>query len=279
MDLSRRLVSSVCALLLSASPAAAQNTVPAAESSSRSSARRTLLAVFAHPDDEATVSPVLAKYAAEGVAVHLAIATDGRLGVTQHAGIPAGDALARVRSEELTCAAQQLGIQPPITFGLQDQLKMGEGFGAFQEQLRSLRDNVTRLFTTLKPDVILTWNASGWTGHPDHRLVGSIVTEVFASQAWEKPAQLYYAAIPTGSLPPGAPVQLATVDPRYLTVRIAVSEADYEKAKASWLCHKSQYTPETIEGMHQMIKGSLKGTTYFQPFGVVAKEPSTLFQP
>jgi len=276
MHLPRRLVSSVCALLC-ASAAAAQNTAPAAKP--ESGARRVLLAVFAHPDDEATVSPVLAKYAAEGVTVYLAVATDGRLGVTPHAGIAAGDSLARVRSEELICAAEKLGIQPPLTFGLQDQLKMGEGFAAFQEQLRSLRDNVTRLFTTLKPDVILTWNASGWTGHPDHRLVGSVVTEVFVSGAWEKPAQLYYAAIPTGSLPAGAPIQLATVDPRYLTVRIPVSEADYEKAKASWLCHKSQYTPETIEGMHQMIKGSLKGTTYFQPLGVVAKEPSTLFQP
>ena len=277
MHLPRRLVASVCALLLCASAAAAQNTAPAAKP--ESGARPILLAVFAHPDDEATVSPVLAKYAAEGVTVYLAVATDGRLGVTPHAGIAPGDSLARVRSEELICAAEKLGIQPPITFGLQDQLKMGEGFAAFQEQLRSLRDNVTRLFTTLKPDVILTWNASGWTGHPDHRLVGSVVTEVFVSGAWEKPAQLYYAAIPTGSLPAGAPIQLATVDPRYLTVRIPVSEADYEKAKASWLCHKSQYTPETIEGMHRMIKGSLKGTTYFQPLGVVAKEPSTLFQP
>jgi LmbE family N-acetylglucosaminyl deacetylase len=277
MDLSLRLISSACALLLSASVAAAQNTPQPARPAS--GAPRILLAVFAHPDDEATVSPVLAKYAAEGATVYLAVATDGRLGVTSHAGIAAGDSLARVRSEELICAAEKLGVQPPITFGLQDQLKMGEGFGAFQEQLRSLRDNVTRLFTTLQPDVILTWNASGWTGHPDHRLVGSVVTEVFASRAWEKPAQLYYAAVPTGSLPSGAPMQLATVDPRYLTVRIAVSEADYEKAKASWLCHKSQYTPETIEGMHQMIKGSLKGTTYFQPFSAGARETSSLFQP
>jgi LmbE family N-acetylglucosaminyl deacetylase len=279
MHLSRRLVSVVCAVLLSASSATSQNTAPAAESGATSGARRTLLAVFAHPDDESTVSPVLAKYAAEGVTVHLAIATDGRLGVTQHAGIPAGEGLASVRSEELKCAAQQLGIQPPITFGLQDQLKMGEGFGAFLEQLRSLRDHVTKLFATLKPDVILTWNASGWTGHPDHRLVGSVVTEVFVSQAWEKPAQLYYAAIPTGSLPESPPIQLATVDPRYLTVKIPVSEADYAKAKASWLCHKSQYTPETIEGMHQMIKGSLKGTTYFQPFAAVPKEQTSLFHP
>jgi LmbE family N-acetylglucosaminyl deacetylase len=53
-----------------------------------------LLAIFSHPDDEATVSPVLAKYAAEGVTVYLAIATDGRYGVTDHAKIPAGDSLA-----------------------------------------------------------------------------------------------------------------------------------------------------------------------------------------
>jgi len=277
MHLPRRLVSAVCALLLFASAAAAQTTGPPANPAS--GARRTLLAVFAHPDDEATVSPVLAKYAAEGVTVHLAVATDGRLGVTPHAGIPAGDSLASVRSGELTCAAEKLGIQPPISFGLHDQLKMGEGLAAVQEQLRSLRDQVTKLITTLQPDVILTWNASGWTGHPDHRLLGAIVTEVFASRAWEKPAQLYYAAIPTGSLPAGAPLQLATVDARYLTVKVPVSEGDYARAKASWLCHKSQYTPETIEGMHQMLKASLKGTTYFQPFGGVTTEASSLFHP
>ena len=44
----------------------------------------------------------------------------------QHAGIPAGDALAEVRTKELQCAAEKLGIQPPIQFGLQDQMKMGK---------------------------------------------------------------------------------------------------------------------------------------------------------
>lgn len=278
MHLPRRLVYSMCALLLSASSSAAQNTPPAAAPGPQPGAGRTLLAVFAHPDDESTVSPVLAKYAAEGVTVYLAIATDGRLGVTQHAAIPAGDSLAAARSEELKCAAQKLGIQPPIVFGLHDQLKMGEGFAAMQEQLRSLRDQVTKLFTTLKPDVVLTWGASGWTGHPDHRLVGSVVTEVFQSQAWGRPSHLYFAALPTGSLPAGSPMQLATVDPKYLTVKIPVSDADYERAKASWLCHKSQYTPEAIEGMHQLIKASLKGTTYFQPLIAAPREQSSLFE-
>src|SRR5688572_10473438 len=71
-----------------------------------------LLAVFAHPDDEASVAPVLAKYASEGVRVYLAVATDGRLGVSPHAGFAAGDELAAARMQEMQCAAEKLGLQP-----------------------------------------------------------------------------------------------------------------------------------------------------------------------
>lgn len=238
---------------------------------------RTLLAIFAHPDDEATVGPVLAKYAAEGVTVYLAIATDDRLGTTVHAKIPTGDSLALVRAEELKCAAEKLGIEPPIMFGLHDQLKMGEGYGPVHDQLNTLRVKVKELFTTLKPDVVITWGPSGWTGHHDHRLVGSVVTEVFQSQVWDKPSQLYFGAIPTGNLPADSPMKLATVETKFLTVRIPLSEVDFEKSKSSWLCHKSQYTAETIEAMHQMIKASFKGTAYFQPLVANAKEQDSLF--
>jgi len=241
------------------------------------SAPRTLLAIFAHPDDEATINATLAKYAAEGVTVYLAIATDGRYGVTEHAKIPAGDSLAAVRVKEATCAAEKLGIQPPILFGLHDQLKMAEGFGPVHDQLNTMRDKVKELFTTLKPDLVITWGASGWTGHHDHRLVSTIVTEVFQSQRWEKPAQLFYAAIPTGNLPANSPMQLATVDSSFLSVKVPIAEADYEKARASWHCHESQYTPETVEGMHQLIKASLKGTAYFQPLVTDGKEHQSLF--
>lgn len=239
---------------------------------------RTLLAIFAHPDDEATVSQVLAKYAAEGVTVYLAIATDGRLGTTAHAKIPAGDSLASVRTEELKCAAEKLGIEPPIMFGLHDQLKMGEGYGPVHDQLNTLRAKVKELFTTLKPDVVITWGPSGWTGHHDHRLVNAVVTEVFQSQAWEKPSQLFYSAIPTGNLAADGPMQLATVDSAFLSVKIPLSEKDFEMSKASWLCHKSQYTPETIEAMHQMIKASYKGHAYFQPLVANGKKQGSLFE-
>ena len=82
-------------------------------------APRTLVAVFAHADDEGAVSPVLARYAREGVQVHVIVATDGAQGGS-YTSIPRGPELARVRSEEMLCATKALGTQPPVQLGFPD---------------------------------------------------------------------------------------------------------------------------------------------------------------
>ncbi|MEY3405491.1 MAG: hypothetical protein RL161_921 [Bacteroidota bacterium] len=228
------------------------------------SSKKVLLAVFAHPDDETTVTPVLAKYAAEGHDVYLAIATDGRYGVTPHADIPAGDSLAAARTEELKCAAKALGIKEPIMFGLHDQLKMQGGFGPVHDQLNELRTNVKKLFEELKPDAVITWGASGWTGHHDHRLVGSVVTEVFESIKWEKPAQLFYPGIPTGKLPAEGAL-FATMDSVYLTTKVTADPTHYDQAMNSLYCHSSQYTREQMDQMRGLIVTSLGNVTWFKP--------------
>jgi LmbE family N-acetylglucosaminyl deacetylase len=235
-----------------------------------------LLAVFAHPDDEASVAPVLAKYANEGVRVHLAVATDGRLGVSPHAGIAAGDELAAARTQEMQCAAAKLGLQAPILFGLHDQLRMGEGLPAHGEQLTALRSRVEQLFVELKPDAVITWPASGWTGHPDHRLVNSIVTEVFTSRHWDRPAELYYAGVPAGRLPASHPTAAASIDPRFLTVEVPVTAQDYDKARQAWLCHQSQYTPEQIEQLHQSLVSGQQGFAHFMPLTAATGKSATL---
>src|SRR5204862_8014243 len=43
-------------------------------------AKRPVLAVFAHPDDERVIGPLLSKLAREGRETHLVIATDGSKG-------------------------------------------------------------------------------------------------------------------------------------------------------------------------------------------------------
>src|SRR6266487_3165200 len=70
-------------------------------------AARTLVAVFAHSDDEGVAAPILARYAREGVKVHLIFATDGAEGGT-HTSISLGAELARARAEEARCAADAL---------------------------------------------------------------------------------------------------------------------------------------------------------------------------
>lgn len=69
----------VAALALLAGCAARTPAVPAPQ---------TLVAIFAHPDDETLVAPALARYAREGVKVFLVIATDGRRGANAQARIP-----------------------------------------------------------------------------------------------------------------------------------------------------------------------------------------------
>jgi LmbE family N-acetylglucosaminyl deacetylase len=242
---------------------------------SQSAKGKTLIAVFAHPDDEQTTAAVLAHYAANGANVYLVTATDGRLGVAPHARIPEGDSLASVRRKELDCAAEALGIHPPIALGLHDQMDMREGMGGVTKSLDSLRRALRRIFEQLKPDAIITWGGSAWTGHPDHMLVGDVVTEIYASKKWPKNPQLYYIELPTGSLPPN--LNFATTDPRYLTVEIHVTAEDVKKALASWSCHKSQYTQETINNMHSLLWKGDKPVAYYRPFIATKGVEKTLF--
>ena len=71
---------------------------------------KTLLAVFANPDDESTVAPILAKYVREGVKVYVVICTDGRYGINDFSGLKAGEGLVAIRKEEMKCSAEKLGV-------------------------------------------------------------------------------------------------------------------------------------------------------------------------
>jgi LmbE family N-acetylglucosaminyl deacetylase len=132
------------------------------------------VAVVAHPDDETIVSPALARYAREGARVYVVIATDGRKGVSAHAGIPAGDSLATVRAGEARCSARELGVQPPVLLGLEDA-----GLAGISpwpgEILDRLAKRLEALFADLRPDAVITWGPEGGYGHADHRLVGDVV--------------------------------------------------------------------------------------------------------
>lgn len=221
-----------------------------------------LVAVFAHPDDERIVGPLLSRYAREGNQVYLVIATDGRKGVTEHAKIPEGDSLAHVRAGEARCAAQQLGIHPPILVGLPDA-----GLASF-DNLERLRREVRRVFGELKPDAVISFGPEGGTGHPDHRLVGDVVTEVVQSGGPGIPQALYYPSLPAERMQdaPAAEPTVTSVPERYLPIAVRFSPEDLEATRRAFACHASQYTPAQMEAIMRYLAHGFDGAVHLRPW-------------
>jgi LmbE family N-acetylglucosaminyl deacetylase len=224
---------------------------------------QTILAVFAHADDERIVGPLLSRYAAAGHEVLLVIATDGRKGVRDFVGIPAGDSLAAIRAGEVRCAAERLGIRPPILLGLEDA-----GLASFTA-LGRLRTELRRIFAEHSPDVVITFGPEGGTGHPDHRLVGAVTTEVYQAGGAGWPRALYFPSLPSERMKdaPAARTTIGTVPAELLPVRVPFGPAELEATRQAFACHATQYSPEEQAGVMRYLEHGWDGTVYLRPFG------------
>ena len=230
------------------------------------SASKTLAAVVAHADDEAPVAPILARYAREGVQVYLVVATDGAQG-GKYTSIPRGPELARVRAEEARCAAQALGIQPPILLGFPDG-KLGDYVGD-PSLLYRLTQRVHEELRRLRPDALITYGPDGAVGHPDHRLVSNIVTQLVRAGAPGVPERLFYATLPAEGMQAmnpqrGAPPMLIPLA-KYLSVRVPFTPADLEVARRSMACHRTQYTEEILQRVFPVMASVWKGAVPLAP--------------
>ncbi|MEM7128762.1 MAG: PIG-L family deacetylase [Chloroflexota bacterium] len=140
----------------------------------------TLLAVFAHPDDE-SFGPggMLAKYAAQGYNVHVIIATDGNAGSVEAGSIEDeevrqhGTTLAQVRSKELSDAAVALGITtiwslPYRDSGMRGAPENQNPRALIQQPIEQLVAEVAEYMQRLGPQVVVTHDPFGGYGHPDH---------------------------------------------------------------------------------------------------------------
>ncbi len=224
--------------------------------------RHKLVAVFAHPDDERIVGPLLARYAREGHDVYLVIATDGGKGVREHAGVPAGDSLAQVRAEESRCAARQLGIHPPILLGFQDA-----GLASFAS-LEGLREDVGSVLRDLHPEAVISFGPEGGTGHPDHRLVGDVVTEIVQSGAVGIPSALYYASLPAERMKDAPPAQptVTAIPQRYLPIAVPFAPGDLEAARRAFACHRTQYTATEMDAINGYLAHGWGGAVHLRPW-------------
>ncbi len=237
-------------------------------------AAKTLVAVFAHPDDEGAVSPVLARYAREGAQVYLIVATDGAAG-GQQTSVATGPDLARVRADEARCAADALGIRPPVMLGFPDGR-----LGAYLEEpvrLFRLTQRLHEELQRLRPDAVITWGPDGGTGHPDHRLVSDVVTQLARTGAPGVPDRLFYASVPAEAMralnPSRGEPPLLIPQAKHMTTRIAFTPADLEAARRSLSCHKTQFPPDAMTRLADASKAMWNGVVSLSPaFGSPVRE-------
>jgi N-acetyl-1-D-myo-inositol-2-amino-2-deoxy-alpha-D-glucopyranoside deacetylase len=184
-----------------------------------------LLAVHAHPDDEAvSTGGALALYAARGARTILVTCTRGEEGeivddalkaeIADSAPSPdvAQARLAAVRDRELAAAVQALHISQFYQLGYRDSGMAGTG--ANQNPLAFTNANLAEATTRLveivrreRPHVIISYNEVGGYGHPDHIMAhriamlaydGAAAVDVYPQQSAEtppwQPLKFYYTA-------------------------------------------------------------------------------------
>ena len=235
---------------------------------------RGVLVVFAHPDDERVVGPLLSRLGREGREVHLVIATDGSKGVREHAGIPAGEPLATARAKEADCAAKRLGVRRLHMLGLED------GALASFANLGRLRAEITTIITRVQPAAIITFGPEGGTGHPDHRLVGNVVTQIVQADDRHRAVDLLYASLPTERLrtaPPSSP-GVNGVAQDLLTVRVPFEPRDLLAGRESFACHRTQYTAAEMDAINATLAYVWNGVVYLRPWNGTLRDPGKTFR-
>ena len=235
---------------------------------------RPVLAVFAHPDDERVIGPLLSRLARDGREVHLVIATDGSKGVRDHAGIAAGPALAAARKLEAECAAKRLGVRELHLLGLEDG-----GLASF-ENLGRLRTGLSDVIARVQPAVIITFGPEGGTGHPDHRLVGNVATQVVQGDELYRTIELLYASLPTKRLraaPPSTPTVNGVADD-LLTVRVPFENRDLVAGQEAFACHRTQYTPTEMAAINRTLAYVWNGTAWLRPWNGAIRDKGKLFK-
>ena len=147
---------------------------------------RSLLAVFAHPDDESIAcGGLLALCADRGVRVALLCATHG-----ENRGGVRDEGWFVQRARELDDAARILGTSEVVLLDYRD---------GFLPWAADLSDRIEQEIRRLHPDAVVTFGKDGLYWHPDHIAICEATTAAVDAMGEEGPA-LYYVTMPPGQM-------------------------------------------------------------------------------
>lgn len=237
---------------------------------------RTILGVFAHPDDESLAcGGLLARATALGARVVVLCLTRGE-------GGPGGTPdLAARRSWELAEAGRTLGLAEVVLLNHEDGMLPWIAAA-------DLEGDIHAAIARVRPDVVVTFGPDGLYWHPDHIAVHDRTTSTIAALGAAAPA-LYYVTLPPtqmravvdhtgGARPvvPGVPdpdAFGALADPPTLVIEAG----DFARRKlAALLCHRSQFDGTALADVTPDDAPRLLGTEHYRRASVGGQGPTFL---
>jgi LmbE family N-acetylglucosaminyl deacetylase len=139
-----------------------------------------LVAVFAHPDDEAFgPGGTLATFVKERD-VYVICVTDGDAGKNSSTKTKS---LAEIRKDEIEESTKILGIKQVFFLGYKDGTLCNNVY-------HEIAEKIEKLISPIKPEILLTFEPRGVSGHIDHMAVSMITSFVFERSAFVK--ELWY---------------------------------------------------------------------------------------
>jgi len=216
-----------------------------------------ILCVFAHPDDEQFgTSGALLACIERRIRVDLLCATHGEGGEISDPALATPETLAAVREGELRTSCAMLGIQTPRLLDYPDG-------GLGEVDRADLVDRIVETMLEVRPRVVITFDANGGYGHPDHIAIHHATVDAVAraGHAGHRIEKLYATAYPRSNIEPmndgmvalGMPplnfgdVQMISADDfgtpdEQVTTVVPVAHL-FERRIASLFAHRTQYGP------------------------------------
>lgn len=250
----------------------------------------TLMAVHAHPDDEASsTGGVLAMCSDEGITTVVVTCTNGEFG-DGPAGSKPGDGghdaneVAQTRLAELRQSCKYLGVTELETLGYHDS---GTPDGEYRHSpeafcnvpLGVVAGRISSLIERYRPDVVVTYDPTDAYQHPDH--VHACRAAIAAVELTPVPAKLYLTAMRRSQLDSAleamgevgeAVPEISEEDERLIreaeeriTTTVDITSA-FDRKRASLLAHASQIADSWVAKISPETTRAIFGTENFIRF-------------
>jgi len=174
--------------------------------------QKTLVFFGAHPDDESFgMGSTLAQYASSGIKTYYVCSTGGELGTVEARYLKGYETIKQLRVDEMECAAKVLGLAGVYYLGYRDSGMHGSADNEHPDSLvmapiEEVTKRAVKIIREIKPDVVITHDAGGSYGHPDHVATNKAIVKAFYAAGDPKqypetghvfqPSKLYFGIRP-----------------------------------------------------------------------------------